>query len=435
MEIKKISLVAFACIMAVSGLAQESESYFVKTKNVKKTAVKPNADKADGNEDAEEEDSAPDFVRDNFKFVSLCNWKEGMKFMVMPEKYDLIVNTFCGAAKQKEVSSGKLQHKIMIYKNHTESAEGIAYINFTCQDDGKDYYYRVPNGSFEDYCYNKMGVPTLAYLGDVDIARTLLMGKTLFTKTTIFREDIDDASDGFREVTVPLNEEVKVVAVGVGSRRFPVKIIVADKKGREFYQNVALSKTNCGMRDDEFIMDNAKYTFYGSFQLADANEVLANKYKSYIDQPFYTCYRTQMTNEKGNKVNILRLSSFKIQAIRGMNGSKYMKLTLKSIKTGEVFYKDVTFEHDDNVTGDIDGRREDYFDYLFKSGSINFSKYPASHVTAMQQGKAIKGMTKECVLLAKGDPDRTVKDRNGREDWIYAREGVVVKFDKNGKVL
>ena len=53
----------------------------------------------------------------------------------------------------------------------------------------------------------------------------------------------------------------------------------------------------------------------------------------------------------------------------------------------------------------------------------------------MQQGKAIRGMTKECVRLAKGEPARTVKDRNGREDWIYPREGVVVKFDKNGKVM
>ena len=211
MEIKKLALIALSCLMGMSGMAQES--YFVKTKNVKKTVVKQNEDNSDTAGEAEEEESAPDFVRDNFKFQSLCNWKEGMKFMVMPEKYDLIVNTFSDASNNKEVSSGKLQHKIMIYKNHTETAEGITYINFVCQDDGKAYYYRVPNGSFEDYCYNKMGVPTLAYLGDVDIARTLLMGKTLYTKTTLFREDTDDMGEGYREVKVPLNEEVKVVAV------------------------------------------------------------------------------------------------------------------------------------------------------------------------------------------------------------------------------
>lgn len=433
MEFKKLALAAIASMMVMSGMAQES--YFVKTKNAKKTVVKQNNSEDTAAEAEEEEESAPDFVGDNFKFHSLCNWKEGMKFMVMPEKYDLIVNTFSDASNNKEVSSGKLQHKIMIYKNHTESADGIAYINFVCQDDGKAYYYRVPNGSFEDYCYNKMGVPTLAYLGDVDIARSLLLGKTLFTKTTIFREDIDDMGEGFREVKVPLNEEVKVVAVGVGSRKFPVKIIVADKSGREFYQNVALSKTNCGMRDDEFIMDNTKYTFYGSFELADANEKAAKEYASYIGQTYYTRYRTPMTNEKGEKVTIMRLSSFTIKAIKGMNGTKYMKLTLKSLKTGEVFYKDVAFVHDDNVAGDIDGHREDYFNYLFQKGAIDFSKYPANHVTAMQQGKAIRGMTKECVRLAKGEPARTVKDRNGREDWIYPREGVVVKFDKNGKVM
>ena len=259
----------------------------------------------------------------------------------MPEKYDLVVNTFCDASNGKEVSSGKLMHKIMIYKNHTETPEGFARINFTCEDDGKAYYYQIPRGSFDDYCYNKMGVPTLAYLGDVDIARTLLMGKTLYTRTTLFREDTDYHGDGYAEVKVPNNEEVKVVAVGVGTRTFPVKIIVADKNGKEFYQNVAMSKTNSGMRDDEFIMDNKKFTFYGSFELADENIATSKEYASYIGQTYYTRYRTTMTNEQGKKVTVMRLSTFTIKAVQAQNGTKYRKLSLKSLKTGEVFYKDV----------------------------------------------------------------------------------------------
>ena len=278
MEMKKVATMTFALMMAMSGMAQDS--YIVKTKSAKKSATEKKAETNTSGETEEEEATATDFISQNFKYQSLCNWKEGMKFMVIPEKYDLVVNTFCDASTGKEVSSGKLMHKIMIYKNHTETPEGFARINFTCQDDGKAYYYQVPRGSFDDYCYNKMGVPTLAYLGDVDIARSLLMGKTLYTRTTLFREDTDYHGDGYAEVKVPANEEVKVVAVGVGTRKFPVKIIVADKNGKEFYQNVAMSKTNSGMRDDEFIMDNKKFTFYGSFELADENIATSKEYAS-----------------------------------------------------------------------------------------------------------------------------------------------------------
>lgn len=430
MEINKIATMTIAAMIAMSGMAQES--YFVRTKSAKKTVLK----ETETNAVAEaEEEQAQDFISQNFRYYSLCNWKEGMKFMVMPEKYDLIVNTFCDASNDREVSSGKLQHKIMVYQNHTETPEGFARINFMCQDDGKAYYYQIPRGSFDDYCYGKMGVPTLAYLGDVDIARSLLMDKTLYTKTKLFREDIDDRSDAYREVTVPLNTEVKVVAVGVGTRKFPVKIIVADKNGKEYYQHVAMSKTNSGMRDDEFIMDNTKFTFYGSFELADANETTAKEFASYVGQNYYTRYRTSMFNEAGKKVNIMRMSSFTIKAVKGQNETKYMKLTLKSLKTGEVFYKDVTFVHDDNVTGDIDGRREDYFDYLFAKGTPNFKNLPQSHITAIQQGRVIKGMSKESVKLAKGEPSRYAKDRNGREDWIYSNEGLIVKFNSKGKVM
>lgn len=433
MKFKKVAMMVFALATAMSGMAQES--YIVKTKNAKKTVAKQAETNANGESTEEEEPTATDFVGANFKYHSLCDWKEGMKFMVMPEKYDLVVNTFCDASNEKEVSSGKLMHKIMVYKNHTDTPEGFARINFVCEDDGKAYYYQVPNGTFDDYCYGKMGVPTLAYLGDVDIARSLLMGKTLYTRTTLYREDIDFHGDGYAEVKVPANEEVKVVAVGVGSRKYPVKIIVADKNGKEFYQSVAMSKTNCGMRDDEFIMDNAKFTFYGSFELADENIAAAKAYSDYIGKTYYTRYRTTMTNEQGKKVTIMRLSNFTIKAIKAQNGTKYMKLTLKSLKTGEVFYKDVCFVHDDNVAGDIDGHREDYFSYLFIKGTANMKGIPANHVTAIQQGRVLKGMSKESVKMAKGSPDRTVKSGNGREDWIYANEGVIIKFDKNGKVL
>ena len=110
----------------------------------------------------------------------------------------------------------------MIYKGHSESKDGHALINFQCQDDGKFYYYEIDYGTFEDYCFQKTGVPTLAYLGDVDIAKEKLMDKMLYTKTKLYRMDTEYDGEGYQEVLVDQDMVVKVVAVGVGSRNFPV---------------------------------------------------------------------------------------------------------------------------------------------------------------------------------------------------------------------
>ena len=418
-----------ACVAVAAVALQAQNSYIVKTKGVQKTAK---VSTSEGGAEEEQKEEAQDFIGKNFRYYSLCDWKEGMKFMVLPEKYDMVVNTFCDASTDKEVSSNRLRYKIMVYQGHSETEDNHTRINFLCEDDKKNYYYQIPNGTFDDYCYGKLGVPTLAYLGDVDIARTLLNGKKLYTKTTLYRVDTDADGDGYKEVTVPKNEEVTVVAIGVGSRSFPVKIIVADKKGNEFFQNVAMSKTNSGMRDDEFIMDNTKFTFYGSFELIDANEAASGEYAKYIGRDVYTKYKTTMENEKGEKVSIARLSSFKIEKVQAQSNTNYCKLTLKS-SSGAIYYKQVTFVNE-NVAGDIDGMKEDYYPYLFGNGK-GASGIPAAHMQRIQKGQVGVGYTKEEVRLAKGEPNRTASSSSGREDWIYTDLGQIVKFDKAGKVL
>ena len=429
---------AFLCV-ALSA-QQTASDYIVKTKNVKKTTV---AETAEGEEAQQEEEKARDFISENFKFYSLCDWQEGMKFMVLPEKYDMVVKTFRDEAQNgKEVSSMSLRHKIMIYKGHTEAADGHAHINFLCQDNGRNYYYEVPNGSFDDYCFGKMGVPTLAYLGDVDIAREKLMGKTLFTKTTLFRVDTEYDGEGYQEVTVPLNDEVTVTNIGVGSRSFPVKIIVEDKNGREYFQNVAISKTNCGMRDDEFINgDNAKFLFAGSFELQDALMEVSKDLAQYIGKVVHTKYTTEMLSKGDGKDRVLkvpRLTSFTIENIAPKNNSDYVTLTLKDVEARRIYFKDVTFKNTDNVAGDIDGHREDYFGYLFAMGEGKARNTSQAARAAIRQGRVILNMTEDEVVLAMGEPDQTAESSNGRHDWIYKRSGgnlLIVQFDGNGRVI
>ena len=369
---KKLVLAAGFAFTFLTASAQSAADYIVKTKSAKKTAAVVSATEQDGQEAGkEEEKKAHDFISENFKYYSLCDWQEGMRFMVMPEKYDMVVKTFADANTGKEVSSMTLRHKIMIYKGHNESSDGHSRINFLCQDDNKMYYYEVPSGSFDDYCYGKLGVPTLAYLGDVDIAREKLVGRRMFTKATLYRIDTDYDGDGFQEVKVKANEEVTVTAVGVGTRSFPVKIVVEDKNGNEFYQNVAISKTNSGMRDDEFIMDNTKFAFAGSFELQDAMMAISKNYEDYIGKVVHTKFATGMLTKGDGRertVNVPKMTAFTIDNIKPTGVRSFVTLTLTETESRRVYYKEVTFANIDDVQGDVEGKKEDYFGYLFAMG-------------------------------------------------------------------
>lgn len=421
-------IILVALVFSVSASAQND--YIVKTRGAKRAGVA-----AAAQSDTVARAQAHDFVGENFPHLSMCDWYDGMKFMVMPEKYDMIVNTFCDATTGREVGSGKLRYHIMRYKGHTDTPEGKTHVLFSCQDDGKDYYYEIPRGSFDEYCYGKLGVPTLAYLGDVDKAREKLIGKRLFTKTNLYRRDLSMTNEDFEEVSVPVNEEVEVVAVGVGSRTFPVKIIVQDSKGNDFYQCVTISRVNSGVRDEEFISrDFKRFTFEGSFEMADANDINESEYSKYLGRKVYTRYATKMLNAKQESVNVLRYSTFEIVRVRPTTGSNYVEMTLKSTRTGETFTKRVTFENE-NVAGDIDGYKEDYFGYLFLDGAPNMKGISKAHRALIEQGKVAKGFTKREVEMAIGKPDKNAGSNSGRTDWIYSYTGTIIKFDKNGRVI
>ena len=433
---KRLFLSMGLTLAFVVGYAQTPNDYIVKTKGAKKTYVGSHV--VDARVPDKRENEPTDFVGKHFKFYSLCDWKPGMKFMVMPEKYDLIVKTFCDAATGKEVSSMKLRYQIMVYQGHTVSSEGHARINFKCEGDGRMYYYEVLNGTFEDYCYNKLGVPTLAYLGDVDIAREKLIGKKLLTKSTVYYVDTDNESDGFKEVKVPMNQEVTVRQVGVGTRSFPVKIIVEDGKGNEFFQNVALSKTNSGMRDDEFVMDNVRHAFYGSFGVVDDIMAVSGTYDDYIDKTVHTKYVTGMISKGDGRertVRVPKLTTFIIDKITPLRGD-HVTLSLTEVESRRQYFKDVIFNSEDYLIDSSDDR-EQLFGYLFAMGQGVARQTSQAARAAIRAGRVIAGMTEDEVQLAVGEPDRTVADSQGRRDWIYLRSNgklLIVHFDLNGLV-
>ena len=409
----------------------------MKTKGVKKPEQKVATNAvADATQSKEEEPT--DFMGKNFRFYSLCDWTVGMRFMVMPEKYDLLVNTFRDGLTDKEVSSGLLRHRIMVYKGHETTPTNRVHVKFYCENDKKNYYYELPNGTFEDYCYGKMGVPTLAYLGDVDKARELLVGQVLLTRTQFFREDTEYDGDGFKEVVVEKNLAVTVKAVGVGTRSFPVKIIVEDENGKQFYQNVAMSKTNCGMRDDEFQLDNAKFLFTGSFDYSGGEMAVSDNVKSYLNKTIHTRVSAAMSSKGSGKVRdvkVPRFTGFIVDEIEPVKGTNYYTLTLRETETRRIYYKDVTFK-EENVAGDANGAHEDFFGYLFAMGEGQLRNTSLETRTAIREGRVIPGMSVEEVEMAMGEATTKLTTSDGVTEWYYPRTNsvLVVQFDSDGYV-
>ena len=423
-------LVAMAMSMTV--VNAQDNPYIVKTKGVK-SAPKSVTEQAP----AAEDDEPQDFMGKNFRFYSMCDWNEGMRFMVIPEKYDLLVNTFCDAVTGKEVSSATLRHFIMAYKGHEEMPNGRHHVNFFCETNNKSYYFEIPSGTFDSYCYGKLGVPTLAYLGDVDKARDLLMGQYLLTRTQQYRVDTDYDSDGYQEVTVPKNKVVKVVNIGVGTRSFPVKIIVEDEDGRQFFQNVAMSKTNSGLRDSEFDMDNAKFLFGGSFEFTGAEMAVSNNINDYLNKTVHTKMATAMSSKGAGKVRdvkVPRFTGFIIDEIRPVKNKDYFTLTLRETESRRIYYKDVTFNQS---TAAASGNKDDYFGVLFGMGEGQDLATTMETRAAIREGRVIPGMTKEEVKLAVGEPVSVITGSGGLTEWLYNRSNgvtLVVQFNSEGLV-
>ena len=424
---KRTLLTTCMAFILLVAYAQEN-SYIVKTRGAKHKAELQLAEAEE-----QKEETAADFIGQNFKFYSLCDWQDGMKFMVVPNEFDMVMKTFIDAETDKGVSSMKLRHKIMIYKGHETDIDGRDHINFLCQDDNRMYYYEIPSGSFDDYCFGKLGVPTLAYLGDVDIAREKLIGKDVYTKTREYRIDTEVDGDGYKDVLVDKDMQVTVKAVGVGTRNFPVKIIVEDKEGNEFYQNVAISKTNSGMRDDEFVMDKAKNLFANSFELVeDVMNINSYNYRQFLGKVIHTKFPAKMLNEFSRKIQAIpRLTEYQIEAVTPHKNDDKFTLKLKNTTVGSYFYIDMLL--DEHLAED----QTEYFGYLFALGPGKKVETSEGSRAMIRAGHVGIGFSEDETMMAAGEPDKVVLGDNGRYTWVFQRSNnkvLYVDFDGSGVV-
>jgi len=373
-------------------MAQTADSYFVTTNN-----IKPKAE-VEAEKEENQEKETRELFSENFPHRKLCDWTKDMRFMVMPEKMDMITGVFNDALDGKRVSCSSLRHTVMVYDGYEDIAsQNKCHIFFKREDNGQRYYYEPPSGLFSDYCESKIEVPSLAYLGDVDKARQLFLGKKFLTQNTRYRVDLAQRGHGYEEVARNVGEVVTVKKIGVGSRAFPVKFVLEDTLGRQFYQAVTISRTNCGMREEELGQDNVRFTFEGSFKYIDeeagkplqASASAKASRKALVGRKVHLLRRTLMGSEKTSSETewVKEYSGFTIERVATSASSEMVKLFLRSIKDKKVYTKRVNAPLDfdvkpapdcsncfGNIFGEGDPLRDDP-DFASKKKSRNASQH------------------------------------------------------------
>lgn len=426
--------------MGSTVMAQESglprrhnvNDYFVVTSNVRdagsQQVVATPAESEGSSSEEVVEKRRKAFIDRNFRYVSMCDWEPGMRFMVRPTQKDLVVKIFTDATTGNMVSTRSLNNAILVYEGHSNPNGSLhEQVVFSLESDpAKKYYYEVPTLSFDDYCYSKNGIPALAYLGDVDMAIDSLTGKQVRVLQRYLFQDTEVAGDNFKSVDIgdaKRGTVMTITKVGVGTRDFPVKIVVKEPnknglEGQEYFMLCAISRTNCSLRDEDFEKsDNLPHAFQSSFQLLNDRMAVTSELQAWVGKNVFTAYETDMLDEKEIHQKIGKLSTFTITDMYRMGESDYVSLTLKGKKSGKTYTKQVSVTNT-KVTG-----KEEVLNELFLEGDPNnMAGVRAANMQAIQKGQVKIGFTEAEVRLAIGEPSDVTRVVGGTYQWIYQFE-------------
>lgn len=383
------------------------------------------------------------FVEENFPLKTLCSWTPGLRFMFIPDGNDMFVPIFSSYETGKEADSSKLKHKIFEFQGTEEIAKethiGTNYsTHFIFSCDGEKYYYAIKGHRLNEICEQnpRASINGLVYLPDVDAARSLLIGKVVYTKFTSARIDDTNSYAGYKTVSVPKDEKVTITNIGVGSKSYPVKVVFEDSKGNSYYVEVALSRTNSGMDKSDFQADKKTKYFPNAFSFNNQQAMTIENLKSkYIGMPVYPketmsvkCLIRTEGKETESQVRLLRYTSLHIKDIEVKLPDTKAKLTLEDAN-GSIFEIGVDLKYD------VITKTDNYIEDVLSFGNIR-KQYP--HTTdenwkLISQGEVREGMTTDECRLALGNPIQIEFKQDTRfETWLYARK--MLEFE-SGRLL
>lgn len=213
----------------ISSFGQNTNEYLVKTTNTeikKETILK------------EEK-----FVKDNFPFFKMPDWKVGMKFMIEPDYLEIDNRLNVKPKKNSSYSKQPFQknYEFKIFKLiKIKNSNFKSYFTFECE--GKKFIHVSPlnlkdlrnSSSFSH-------IDNFVYLNDIDKAKELLLNKELYILTNRWlKENGANGEYEYLEKFIP----VKIIKIGLGERNGPVKMIFRTNEGTEKFLNVRFSGVN-----------------------------------------------------------------------------------------------------------------------------------------------------------------------------------------------
>lgn len=372
------------------------------------------------------------FTIKNFPYYPICDWKAGQSFMLIPEDKYGFMATLKASTTDRDVNNSKLQYKILEFKGMKEverksHTSGGVTTQFIFESEGEQYYHEIKNSALAEICAAnpRAAIYNLVYLGDVDIARELLSEKTLYTKFTSARIDDANNNNGYREVTIPRNLEVKVTAIGAGTRECPVKIVFEDKEGNSYYRNVIFSRTNSGLIESDMVGVNYDKSFAHAFSLTNqetkSTEEVRNKY---VGQPVYPKRTIEVIKADGSILSLPRYTPLIIKSLTPSGTSTIATLKL-SDRSGTVYTITTDLHYD------VFLRNENYINDMFGYADLRKLHPNTSESTwdMISKGEVSIGMTKAECKLTLGEPIQIVKQAHSRyESWYY--RGRTLEFEK-----
>lgn len=378
------------------------------------------------------------FVKSNFPLQPLCKWTPGMKFMFAPSSRDMFLPTLSKYDTDKGVDNSSLKYKILTFTGTEEKSQNIANsthysTRFIFECEGEKYYYDIKNMRLDEICEKdpRACINGLVYLKDVDTAKNLLIGKTIYVQSETARVDDANSYSGYRDVAIAVNTEATITAVGVGSQTYPAKIVFKDTQGHSYYLEVALSRTNSGMDLNDFQGEKRMKYFPNAISFtnksSDNIEGLKNKYLGLTVYPKKVLAAQRSISLEGkqmeSRVHLPRYTVLKIEGMKLASSGSLGVLSLKD-KDG------IIYEVETDLKYDVIVRNDNYIKDLFGFEDIQ-KKYPGITEKRWQiisRGDLEVGMSTEECRLSIGDPvEIELKKDNRFETWFY--NGKTLEFE------
>lgn len=236
---------------------------------------------------------------------------------------------------------------------------------------------------------------------------------------------------GYREVSIPVNTEATITAIGVGSQAYPVKIIFQDSQGHTYYLEVALSRTNSGMDVSDFQAEKKMRYFSNAISFSSKKsgnlETLKDKYIDLTVYPKRTLAVKRVFNlenkQMENRIHLPRYTVLKIKEVKISGPGSLVILSLED-RHGSLYETEVDLKYDVIV------KNENYIEDLFGFGDIH-QKYPAitdKRWAIIARGDLEEGMNTDECRLSIGDPVEIQLKKDSRfETWFY--NGKTLEFE------